>query len=136
MSGRGTIGYSICRDYPFYPVVRLLVLEPNHKMTPKFLKYVFDAFPEEGTGTSIPQLTVPMIKDKRVPCPSFIEQKQIIDILENVLYQMTQAKETAERVIDQIDAMKKSILARAFRGELGTNDPADESAEELLKRVL
>jgi len=28
------------------------------------------------------------------------------------------------------------ILARAFGGELGTNDPADESAEESLKRVL
>ena len=45
-------------------------------------------------------------------------------------------KEAAEQVIDQIDAMKKSILARAFRGEFGTNDPADESAEELLKRIL
>ena len=31
--------------------------------------------------------------------------------------------------------MKKSILARAFRGELGTNDKEDESAVELLKRV-
>jgi hypothetical protein len=47
-----------------------------------------------------------------------------------------QAKEAAEQVIDQIDTMKKAILARAFRGELGTNDPADESAEEMLKRVL
>ena len=46
------------------------------------------------------------------------------------------AKDMADQVIDQIDAMKKSILARAFRGELGTNDPADESAEELLKRIL
>ena len=47
-----------------------------------------------------------------------------------------QAKEAAEVVLDQIDLMKKSILARAFRGELGTNDPSEESAVELLKRVL
>lgn len=47
-----------------------------------------------------------------------------------------QAKEATEQVIDQIDAMKKSILARAFRGELGTNDPSEESAVELVKRVL
>ena len=39
-------------------------------------------------------------------------------------------------LIDQIDTMKKSILARAFRGELGTNDPGDESAVELLKRMM
>jgi type I restriction enzyme S subunit len=32
--------------------------------------------------------------------------------------------------------MKKAVLARAFRGELGTNDPAEESAMELLKDVL
>jgi hypothetical protein len=42
----------------------------------------------------------------------------------------------AEVVLDQIDTMKKAILARAFRGELGTNDPSEESAEELLKGIL
>ncbi len=30
----------------------------------------------------------------------------------------------------------KAVLARAFRGELGTNDPTEESAVELLKNVL
>jgi len=42
----------------------------------------------------------------------------------------------AEQALTQIDTMKKAILARAFRGELGTNDPTDESAEELLKSML
>ena len=46
------------------------------------------------------------------------------------------AKDSAESVLDQIDTMKKAILARAFRGELGTNDPGDESAVELVKRAL
>lgn len=35
-----------------------------------------------------------------------------------------------------IDLMKKSILARAFRGELGTNKASEASALELLKQVL
>ena len=39
-------------------------------------------------------------------------------------------------MLEKIDLLKKSILARAFRGELGTNDPAEESAVELLKAVL
>ena len=47
-----------------------------------------------------------------------------------------QAQEAAETVIDQIDTMKKAVLARAFRGELGTNDPTEESAVELLKALL
>jgi len=32
--------------------------------------------------------------------------------------------------------MKKAILARAFHGELGTNDPSEESAVELLKESI
>ncbi len=39
-------------------------------------------------------------------------------------------------MLEQIDLIKKSILARAFRGELGTNDPAEESSIELLKEIL
>ena len=39
-------------------------------------------------------------------------------------------------MIEQIDLLKKSILAKAFRGELGANDPGEESAVELLKKVL
>ena len=69
-------------------------------------------------------------------CPSYEEQKVITCILDSLMQFEQKAKEAAEQVIDQIDVIKKSILARAFRGELGTNDPADESAEELLKRIL
>ncbi len=68
--------------------------------------------------------------------PELWEQEEITRQVSKLLLVEKQAKEAAEQVIDQIDAMKKSILARAFRGELGTNDPADESAEELLKRIL
>ena len=72
----------------------------------------------------------------QIPLPQYDEQEQIVSILSNLFEKEQQAKEAAEQVIDQIDTMKKSILARACRGELGTNDPNDESAVELLKRVL
>ena len=36
-------------------------------------------------------------------------------------------------MVAQTDLMKKSILAKAFRGELGTNNPEEESPIELLK---
>lgn len=35
-----------------------------------------------------------------------------------------------------IEALKQSILSKAFRGELGTNDPSEENAIELLKEIL
>lgn len=68
--------------------------------------------------------------------PTLEEQKEIIRILDNLLAKEQQAKEAAEAVLEKIDLLKKSILARAFRGELGTNDPSEESSVEILKSVL
>lgn len=64
------------------------------------------------------------------------EQEEIARILDELFDKEQQSKEAAEAVLDQIDLMKKSILARAFRGELGTNDPSEESAVELLRQVI
>ena len=68
--------------------------------------------------------------------PKFNEQREIVRILDGSFVKEQQSQEAAEAVLDQIDLMKKSILARAFRGELGTNDPSEESAVELLKRTI
>jgi len=76
------------------------------------------------------------VKSVSVPVPSIYEQQKIVDILDNLLSKGKRSKETAESVIEQIGTMKKAILARAFRGELGTNDLSEESAVELLKKVL
>ena len=68
--------------------------------------------------------------------PSIPEQEKIVSVIQKLLSKEQQAKEAAEAVLDQIELMKKSILARAFRGELGTNDPSEESAVELLRQVI
>lgn len=64
------------------------------------------------------------------------EQEEIARILDELIDKEQQTKEAAEIVLDQIELMKKSILARAFRGELGTNDPSEESVVELLKQIF
>ena len=71
-----------------------------------------------------------------IPLRGMAEQAEIVRILDSLLTKESAAKAAAERAIAQIDTMKKSILARAFRGELGTNDPEDEPAINLLKRTL
>jgi len=75
------------------------------------------------------------VKNSIISVPSIEEQKEIVRILDNLLENEQRAKELCD-VIEKIDLMKKAILARAFRGELGTNDPEEESAVELLKEVL
>ena len=53
-----------------------------------------------------------------ISLPSLTEQKEIVRILDTVLEKERTAKSAAEQVLLQIDLLKKSILARAFRGEL------------------
>lgn len=68
--------------------------------------------------------------------PELDEQTEIVRILDNLLAKEQQAKEAAEKALEQIDLTKKAILARAFRGELGTNDPSEKSAVELIKQLI
>ena len=67
--------------------------------------------------------------------PTLPEQAEIVRILDSIFEKEQKAKELAD-VIEKVDLMKKAILARAFRGELGTNDPNEESAKALLKEIL
>ena len=50
--------------------------------------------------------------------PTLPEQVEIIRILDIIIEKENKAKQAAEAVLEQMDLLKKSILARAFRGEL------------------
>lgn len=54
----------------------------------------------------------------RIMLPMKEEQQEIVRILDTLLEKERQVKEAAEEVLERIDLMKKSILAKAFRGEL------------------
>lgn len=89
-----------------------------------------------GSRSVLPKINQKELSALSVRMTSRDEQEEVVRILDDIFPKEQQAKEAAEAVLSQIDAIKKSILARAFRGELGTNDPTEESAEELVKRVL
>ena len=113
---------------------------PNSDTCNRFLFYYLlsqkDEFIKLGKGGAQPNISQSVIKQYPIRLPPFDEQTEIVRILDSLFSKEQQAKETAEAVLEQIDLLKKSILARAFRGELGTNDPSEESAVELLKQVL
>lgn len=71
-----------------------------------------------------------------IPLPSIEEQHEIVRLIDDLLARERAAQQAAEQALASIDLMKKSILARAFRGELGTNKASEASALELLKQVL
>lgn len=85
------------------------------------------------TTAGLFNLSTGKIRTIPIPFATVSEQKEIVHILDHFLTQERQAKEVARAALAQIDLIKKSIQARAFRGELGTNDPGEESAGELVK---
>ncbi len=91
---------------------------------------------ENSVGSTMKNLNEKIVRLLPIPDFTVDEQLKIVRILDNLLVKEQQAKEAAEKVLEQIDLIKKSILARAFRGELGTNDPTEQSAVELLRQVL
>ena len=84
------------------------------------------------TTTGLFNLSAGKVKTIPLPFASLDEEIEIVRILDDLLVKEQQAKEAAEGVLEQINLIKKAILARAFRGELGTNDPSEESTVELL----
>lgn len=114
-------------------------LIPYGLLSNKFVYYFFMCnywkFREKAVGGNQPNFSGKMIGEFEILLPPLPEQKEIVRILDNLLENEEKAKELCN-VIDKIDHMKKAILARAFRGELGTNNPDEESALALLKEVL
>ena len=90
---------------------------------------------EQGQGL-IPGLSSKVILSLSINLPSLPEQHEIVRLIDDLLARERAAQQAAEQALASIDLMKKSILARAFRGELGTNKASEASALELLKQVL
>ena len=90
---------------------------------------------EKQRGATKVGLSLNDIRALQLKIPLIEEQNEILKVIKMWIGKEQQSQEAAEAVLDQIDLMKKSILARAFRGELGTNDPSEESAVELIKQI-
>ena len=85
VAGRGTIGFCVYRNYEYCPIVRLIVVEPSRGVIPEYLQLVMKVLREDSVGSSIPQLTVPMIKPKVIPLPPTNEQKRIVKKVNEIL---------------------------------------------------
>lgn len=89
-----------------------------------------------SSGIAQPGVNANKLKQIKFKCPSLPEQHEIVRLIDDLLARERAAQQAAEQALASIDLMKKSILARAFRGELGTNKASEASALELLRQVL
>ena len=139
VSGRGTIGFSCLRTEPFTPVVRLLVINISDQLDNKYVQNVLTALLERGVGTSIKQLTVPMIEPKLIPLPPLEEQQRIVAKIEEIMPYVDKydvAYSEVEKLNKKFpEDMQKSILQYAIQGKLAEQREEDGKAEDLYKQI-
>lgn len=123
--------------YPEWNMNQAIVrFRPNNKLNYKFLYYFLinpetldKIIPETRGVVGQVNISVSQSRNLIIMLPKLIEQIEIVKSLDTIFSQEQRARDLAESVIAQIDGMKKAILARAFRGELGTNDPSEAACE-------
>lgn len=121
----------------------LIRIKPSEKVLADYLVIYLNSaeartqmFRKAKSSAGIHNINAQELGAITINVPTIMEQQEIVTILDTIFEKEQQAKEAAESVLIQIDIMKKAILARAFRGELGTNNPDEENAEVLLKQIL
>ena len=85
VAARGTIGYAEYRDYPYFPIIRLITLIPrdDKQLNAKYLYYSLEGRHYKVPTSGIPQLTVPVIKKEKVSIPPLDVQNRIVNVLDN-----------------------------------------------------
>ena len=80
-------------------------------------------------------LSLQNVADFPIPLPSRKEQKQIMTKLQHGLSLIKNVDDNVNFMLDQLDTLRSTILKQAFEGKLVPQDPNDEPASELLKKV-
>lgn len=127
---------------PFTVNQDLKVLVPNKMINIEYLLFICK-YKEQSilnscmkNGTTVESINFDKLKNFSIMIPAEIEQIRIVNIIKKFLCRENDVLNKCNKFITSIDTMKKSILAKAFRGKLGTNNPTEDSALNLLKEVL
>lgn len=119
----------------------LLLCRPKENIVKKWIHYNFKSLryrlyiSEQAKGTNIKNIKNEYLENFFISLPPLEEQQEIVRVLDEVLENENKVKELLE-LEERIDVLEKSILHKAFRGELGTQNSSDETAMELLKEIL
>lgn len=87
------------------------------------------------TGTTIKHLTGEKLARFALPLCNRLEQAEVMAELESKLSEADQLDQTLATALQQADALRQSILKKAFSGQLVKQDKNDEPATALLERI-
>ncbi|MBK7110372.1 MAG: restriction endonuclease subunit S [Chitinophagales bacterium] len=92
-------------------------------------------FKKFSSGVGRPNLNVPNIELLEIPIPPLDKQNEIVKEIESRLSVCDKIEETIENSLLQAEALRLSIIKKAFEGKLVKQNPKDEPATKLLERM-
>lgn len=143
LAKNGTTGVAaIVEDTRVFDIyVTLAVIRPSQNICPQYLYQVINSnfckeqFNSRLTGIGLPNLHLVDIKKTMIPLPPISEQKRIVTEIERWFVWIEQIRQSKTDLQDVIKQTKSKILDLAIHGKLVPQDPSDEPASELLKRI-
>lgn len=90
---------------------------------------------EKTDGVNQSNINAQKLAHFEIPLPPLEEQKEIVRQAERLFALADKVEVRYQRAKERVDKLAQSLLAKAFRGELVSQDPNDEPAEKLLKRI-
>jgi type I restriction enzyme S subunit len=139
------------RDYGFTAVVahdnmllnqRVAAIRFSKDYLPKFFMYYSwtrsfqdDFFASETGNVGQGNVGMKAIIETYVPYCSLEEQTVIVNEIESRLSVCDKLESIVDESLVKAEALRQSILKKAFAGQLVPQDPNDESADKLLERI-
>ena len=95
---------------------------PNDRFVPEYLFYFFlsqkDSLVAQAAGNAQPNISQLKIKNTAVPILSLSEQQEIVERFDFLRNQTQRLESIYQKKIEALDALKKSILQKAFSGKM------------------
>ena len=89
----------------------------------------------KATGSTVTHVNMENIRSLALPLPPLQEQSRIVESIEHWLSLVDCIEESNNNLQEAIRQTKSKILDLAIHGKLVPQDPTDEPASELLKRI-
>lgn len=116
-------------------IVQEGMLEKLRKYMKWFFQKNYGDIRLKSSGGVQSNLNLSIIENTLFPMCSIEEANQVVDAIEMKLSEIDQLDQTITTSLQQAEALRPSILKKAFSGQLVPQDPNDEPASELLARI-
>ena len=121
----------------FYATEHAVVVDYFSNTEPLLCRYFLEVLNlnQYATATAQPGLSVAKIEEVPIPLPPIQEQTRIIKAVENLFERITLLEKNTLTLTECISTIKSKILELAMQGKLVPQDPADEPATDMLRRI-